>query len=388
MSGEVMRRTLGLIVFLLAAIAANADEITLTPVVTGLNQPTTIANAGDLRLFITLQPGRIVVLQGGAKSIDATPFLDISSLVTCCDERGLLGLAFHPRYHENGFFYVDYTNTSGNTVIARYSVSANDPARADPASAKILLTIAQPFANHKGGELQFGPDGYLYIGMGDGGSGGDPGNRAQNLTELLGKILRIDVDNGSPYGIPPSNPFVHTNAARGEIWAYGLRNPWRFSFDRATGDLWIADVGQDLWEEVDFQPATSIGGENYGWRRMEGTHCFNPPTNCRDSTMTLPVVEYDHGGGRCSIIGGYRYRGTRSPKLQGTYLYADWCSGTIWGLNGPAASPRVIAQANLGITTFGEDVNGELFLAENKNGGLFAISEPDPGAGRRRAVKH
>jgi glucose/arabinose dehydrogenase len=273
-------------------------------------------------------------------------------------------------------------------VIARYSVFANDPARADPASAKILLTIAQPFANHKGGELQFGPDGYLYIGMGDGGSGGDPGNRAQNLTELLGKILRIDVDNGSPYGIPPSNPFVHTNAARGEIWAFGLRNPWRFSFDRATGDLWIADVGQDLWEEVDFQPATSIGGENYGWRRMEGTHCFNPPTNCRDSTMTLPVVEYDHGGGRCSIIGGYRYRGTRSPKLQGTYIYADWCSGTIWGLNGPAASPRVIAQTNLGITTFGEDVNGELFLAENKNGGLFAISEPDPGAGRRRAVKH
>jgi glucose/arabinose dehydrogenase len=382
-----MRRISGLIVFLLASSAFAADEITLTQLVTGLNQPTTIANAGDLRLFITLQPGRIVIYNGGT-SVETVPFLDVSSLVSCCDERGLLGLAFHPHYHDNGFFFVDYTNTNGDTVIARYKVSAADPNRADPASAKILLTIAQPFANHNGGELQFGPDGYLYIGMGDGGNAGDPGNRAQNLGELLGKILRIDVDNGSPYGIPPSNPFVNRSGARPEIWAYGLRNPWRFSFDRANGDLWIADVGQGQWEEVDYQPVTSIGGENYGWRKMEGNHCFNPSTNCRDSTQTLPIAEYDHNANRCSITGGYRYRGTRSSKLAGTYLYADWCSGTIWGLSDPNATPRVVAQTTLHITTFGEDVNGELFLADNQAGRLFAISEPDAGLARRRAARH
>ena len=387
-----MRSVFGLIIFLIACSTFAADEITLTQVVTGLNQPTTIANAGDLRLFITQQPGRIAVLQSGATSVDATPFLDVSSLVSCCDERGLLGLAFHPHYRDNGFFYIDYTRASdGATVIARYSVSVTDPNRADPLSARILLTIAQPFSNHNGGELQFGPDRFLYIGMGDGGSAGDPGNRAQDLTQLLGKILRIDVDNGSPYAIPQSNPFVARSGARGEIWAYGMRNPWRFSFDRSNGDLWIADVGQGSWEEIDLQPSTSIGGENYGWRKMEGTHCFNPATNCRDATMTLPIFEYDHNNNRCSITGGYRYRGSRSSRLQGTYLYADWCSGTIWGLSESEGTwvSRVLAQTALGITTFGEDINGELYFAENKSGKLFAISEPDPAPPHRRhAANH
>jgi len=388
-----MRRTIGLIVITLAAWNVfAADEITLTQILTGLSLPTTVTHAGDLRLFITQQTGRIAVLQAGATSINATPFLDVTNLISCCDERGLLGLAFHPHYHDNGFFYIDYTRASdGATVIARYKVSANDINRADPASAQILLTIAQPFSNHNGGQLQFGPDGYLYIGMGDGGSAGDPGNRAQNLGEFLGKILRIDVDNGTPYGIPPSNPFVNRSGARPEIWAFGVRNPWRFSFDRSTGDLWIGDVGQGQWEEVDFQPQTSIGGENYGWRRMEGNHCFNPTSNCSDATMTLPVAEYDHNGGRCSITGGYRYRGSRSSRLQGTYLYADYCSGTVWGLTniGGIFSSRVLAQTTLGITTFGEDVNGEIYLADNKSGRLFAISEPDPAPPHRRhAANH
>ena len=385
--GEVMR----LILFFLAATTLAADEITLTPLLSGLNQPTTITHANDLRLFVTSQLGRIFVLQLGATSVNTTPFLDVSSLVSCCDERGLLGLAFHPRYHDNGFFYIDYTNRNGDTVIARYRVSATDPNRADPASAKILLTIAQPFANHNGGELQFGPDGFLYIGMGDGGNAGDPQNNGQSFNTLLGKILRIDVDNGDPYAIPPNNPFINQSGKRPEIWAYGLRNPWRFSFDRSNGDLWIADVGQGQWEEVDLQPSTSIGGENYGWRKMEGTHCFNPTSNCRDSTMTLPIIEYDHNNNRCSITGGYRYRGTKSSRLQGTYVYADFCSGTIWGATNTNGTwvTRVLAQTNLGITTFGEDVNGELYVGENNGNQVFAISEPDPAPPHhRRAAAH
>lgn len=387
-----MRRTLGLIVFFLASSAFAADEITLTQILSGLSQPTTVTHAGDLRLFITQQTGKIAVMPLGATSVNATPFLDVTNVIICCGEQGLLGLAFHPHYRDNGFFYIDYTRAGdGATVIARYKVSANDINRADPNSGTILLTIAQPFSNHNGGQLQFGPDGYLYIGMGDGGSGGDPGNRAQNLNELLGKILRIDVDNGSPYGIPPSNPFVNRAGARPEIWAFGVRNPWRFSFDRSNGDLWIGDVGQNAFEEIDLQLQTSIGGENYGWRRMEGFHCFNPATNCSDSTMTLPIAEYDHNGGRCSITGGYRYRGSRYSRLQGIYLYADYCSGTVWGLSNVAGiwSSRVLAQTTLGITTFGEDVNGEMYLADNKTGRMFAISEPDLAPPhRRRAAGH
>jgi glucose/arabinose dehydrogenase len=311
--------------------APGVPKIKVEPIVTGLANPVAITHSGDGsgRLFIVLQTGQILVYDGS--QVLPVPFLDISTLVSTGGERGLLSVAFHPNYATNGLFYVNYTDTQGDTVIAQYTVS-DDPNIADPDSAAILLTIAQPFSNHNGGQLQFGPDGYLYIGVGDGGSAGDPDDNAQNLGTLLGKMLRIDVDSGVPYTIPPDNPFVGDPEARDEIWAFGLRNPWRFSFDRLTGDLFIGDVGQDSWEEVNFQTATSSGGENYGWRLMEGNQCFNPPTDCNDGTLTLPILEYNHSLG-CSITGGYRYRGTQIPQLEGTYVVGDFCSGRIWGAN-------------------------------------------------------
>jgi glucose/arabinose dehydrogenase len=352
--------------------------IALELVASGLARPVTITHAGDGsgRLFIVQQGGKILIHDG--TQVRPTPFLDLASLVSCCGEQGLLGLAFHPQYAGNGLFYVNYTNIAGNTVIARYHISA-DPNVADPGSAAVLLTIAQPFSNHNGGQLQFGPDGYLYIGMGDGGSAGDPGNRAQNLGELLGKILRIDVNGDPPYAIPPSNPFIGTTGARGEIWALGVRNPWRFSFDRLTGDLFIADVGQSNWEEVNLQAASSPGGENYGWRRMEGTHCFNPSTNCNDGSLTLPVLEYDHSLG-CSVTGGYRYRGSRFQSLYGTYVYGDYCSGRIWGAVGGAGgmTSALLLDTALLISTFGEDEDGELYVAHHgaADGAMYRIVIP------------
>jgi glucose/arabinose dehydrogenase len=383
-----MKRATGLVLFLtLYAVSSVADEIVLKPVVTGLLNPVALTHAGDARLFITLQGGRIMIFDGGLRS---QPFLDVSSLVSCCGERGLLSVAFHPDYRDNGLFFVDYTNTSGDTVIARYRVSPADVNRADPASAAILLTIQQPFANHNGGQLQFGPDGYLYIGMGDGGSAGDPGNRAQNLNELLGKILRIDVNSGSTYAVPATNPFAGRTDARGEIWAYGVRNPWRFSFDRGTGDLWIGDVGQDAFEEIDLQRAASAGGQNYGWHRMEATHCFNPSTNCQEAALTLPILEYSHAEG-CSVTGGYRYRGTASPRLQGTYFYGDFCSGTIWGASEIGSAQwtvHVFARTAMGITSFGEDVKGELYVIDYNTGTIHEITDPRPTPQRRRAAGH
>src|SRR5438105_11358868 len=294
-------------------LAAQQPRISLQRIASGLNLPLDIVHAGDSRLFIVLQRGQIVICAG--TQVLPTPFLDIRSLVSCCDERGLLGLAFHPRYAENGFFFVYYTMPNGDIAVARYHVSTN-PDQADPSSSTIVLTISHSeFPNHNGGNLVFGPDGYLYLGPGDGGSGGDPHNHAQDRTQLLGKLLRIDVST-LPYRIPPSNPFANNASGfRQEIWAYGLRNPWRFTFDRTTGDLFIADVGQDSWEEVDVQPRTSIGGENYGWRRMEATHCYNPSTNCQDASLVMPILEYSHAGGACSITGGYRYHGAKYPNL-------------------------------------------------------------------------
>lgn len=361
------------------AAAAAPPPVTLQPVVTtGLASPTAITNAGDGsgRLFITEQAGTVRIWNGTA--LLPTPFLDIHSLVSCCGEQGLLSVAFHPGYATNGFFYVDYTDVAGNTMIARYRVSG-DPNVADPASASILLTILQPYANHNGGQLQFGADGFLYIGMGDGGSGGDPQNHAQNLNDLLGKILRIDVDGGTPYAVPSSNPFVGIPNTRPEVWAYGLRNPWRFSFDRLSHDLYIGDVGQNLWEEIDFQPASSPGGENYGWRLMEGFHCYNPGTSCDNGTLTLPVLEYGHNPS-CSVTGGYVYRGSSIPQLYGIYLYADYCSGIVWGAThdcSGAWSTTQLVQSPYNISSFGEDESGEVYLT-HLGGAVYRIaSTPD-----------
>ena len=362
------------------SLAGSALNIQLEPVITGIDSPVAITHAGDGsgRLFITLQIGKILVFDG--KQLLPTPFLDIGPLITPGSERGLLSVAFHPNYPTNGFLYVDYTDLNGDTVIARYRVSI-DPNVVDPASAVILLGIPQPFANHNGGQLQFGPDGFLYIGMGDGGSGGDPLNNAQNLGSLLGKILRIDVDASLPYGIPLDNPFIANPNAAPEIWALGLRNPWRFSFDRLLGDLLIADVGELIWEEVNFQLANSLGGENYGWRLMEGNHCYNPSTGCNDGSLTLPVIEYDHSLGNCSITGGYRYRGSLHPDLEGVYFYADFCSGIIWGATRDVAgswTSEQVLDTGLLITSFGEDEDGELYLAHfsSTNGIIYKVTEP------------
>ena len=320
------------------------------------------------------QNGQIRILTDG--QLLAKPFLNLLGLVSCCGERGLLGLAFHPDYKTNGFFFIYYTDPAGSIVIARYRVSSTNRNVANRQSAWKMLTIPHPnFGNHNGGQLQFGPDGYLYIGTGDGGSGGDPPNNAQNKQVLLGKLLRIDVSiasGGTPYRIPPNNPFVGTSVARPEIWAFGLRNPWRFSFDRLTGDLFIGDVGQDSFEEVDFQPRASRGGENYGWRLMEGTHCFNPSSNCNPGGLKLPILEYAHGNNEenCSITGGYRYRGSRIPSLRGAYLFGDFCSGRIFRarLASGKWTAAQLAATSFSLSTFGEDATGELYLADLSSG--------------------
>jgi len=349
----------------------------------GFVAPVDIVNAhdGSGRLFIAEQGGAVWIVQGGVRR--NTPFLDVAPLVSCCGERGLLGVAFHPNYRRNGRLFVDYTRESdGATVIAEYRVSA-DAQRADPASGRVLLVIGQPFANHNGGALRFGPDGYLYIGMGDGGSANDPGNRAQDVTSLLGKILRIDVDQGSPYGIPASNPFADGRGGRPEIWAYGLRNPWRFAFDRATGDFYIGDVGQDVREEVDRFGAGTGAGSNLGWRVMEGTRCTGStgPVACNDPTLTRPIVEYDHTSGNCSITGGTVYRGVNVPALVARYVYADYCTGRIWSAAADRNGKwqvRAVAANGSPISAFGEDEQGELYFADYGRGEIRTFV-PEPG---------
>jgi glucose/arabinose dehydrogenase len=356
-----------------------SPQIALVPRFSGLTAPLAVTHAGDNtgNLYVVEQAGRIRVIDNS--TLLPTPFLDISARVLSGGEQGLLGLAFPPGYATTGRFYVNYTRVpDGSTVIARFQVTAN-PDLADPNSEEMLLVIPQPAANHNGGQLAFGPgDGYLYVGMGDGGGGGDLSNNAQNDNVLLGKILRIDVESGAvPYAIPPTNPFMQTPGARGEIWALGLRNPWRFSFDRQTGDLYIADVGQNLFEEVDFQPAASPGGENYGWRIMEGAHCFGDPA-CNTAGSVLPVAEYDHGQG-CSITGGFVYRGQAYPRIQGVYLYADFCSGRLWGLK----NDNTVWQNTLlltephSISSFGEDEAGNLYAADLAAGIVYEIVAPN-----------
>ncbi len=318
------------------------------------------------RLFVVQQGGRIRILQNGR--LLGRPFLDVSRLIAAGGEQGLLGLAFHPDYARNGRFYVDYTNRAGDTRVVEYRrVSAT---RADPSSARVLLGVDQPFANHNGGALAFGPDRMLYVALGDGGSGDDPHNNAQNLNSLLGKLLRIDVDGsggGRPYGIPAGNPFAN-GGGRPEIYAYGLRNPWRFSFDRARGDLWIGDVGQGSVEEIDYRAADTGAGTNFGWRAFEGrsVHIGGAQALEGPARQTPPVAQYTHAQG-CSVTGGYVYRGTKVPALQGRYVYADFCSGTVWSMRAGPNPGDVRRETGLGarlsnVTSFGESLNGDLYV--------------------------
>lgn len=370
---QILRLTLGLLV----AVLGSAQELSLTQIASGIAAPTDIQSAhdGTERLFFVQQNGIVRTYRN--RSVLETPFLDIRSKTTGSGERGLLGLAFPPGFADKQRFYVYYTDRSGDIVIAQYRVSS-DRDVADAASETILLTIEHSqFANHNGGQLRFGRDGYLYAGIGDGGSSGDPSGNGQNRNTLLGKILRVDVETDpGRLQIPPSNPFVNQAGVRPEIWAYGLRNPWRFSFDHATGDLWIGDVGQNAWEEINFQPAFSGGGENYGWNRMEGTHCFRPASGCDTSGITLPVHEYQQGP-ECSVTGGFVYRGNAIQRLRGTYLFADYCSGRVWGISRQEDSwvHREVLNTGFSIATFGEDEAGEIYLTNAMNGTVHRIDD-------------
>ncbi|MGF1514699.1 MAG: PQQ-dependent sugar dehydrogenase [Elainellaceae cyanobacterium] len=355
-------------------------EVSLNPVAGGFDAPVQItpANDGSDRLFIVEQGGTIRVMRDGV--VSQTPFLDLSDRVSLGGERGLLGLAFPPDYATKGYFYVNYTDTAGDTVVARYRRSA-DANRANPNSEEVILTIDQPAGNHNGGQLAFGPDGFLYIATGDGGGGGDPGNNAQNPNSLLGKLLRIDVESGaSTYAIPSDNPFAGAadpgDAFRDEIWAYGLRNPWRFSFDRQTGDLYLGDVGQGQLEEINFQPANSDGGQNYGWRVFEGTSRF-AEGDLVPRDVVFPVEEYGRAEGR-SVTGGFVYRGEVPSDLEGVYLYGDFVTGNIWGLQraSGAWASELLLDSELGISTFGEDESGDLYVADYFTGTIYAIAVP------------
>lgn len=354
-------------------------NIVLEPRLSGLQFPVAVTHAGDGsgRLFIVEQGGTIKIFLNGA--LIGSPFLNISGKVLFNGEQGLLCLAFPPNYAGKGYFYVYYTNLSGDNVLARYALSA-DPNLADANSEQIILTLSHPVnANHNGGQLAFSPqDGFLYIGTGDGGGGGDPSLNAQNPQSLLGKILRLDVESppnpGLNYGIPPTNPFTFVDGLRQEIWALGLRNPWRFSFDRLTGDLYIGDVGQDVYEEVNFQPVSSGGGENYGWNILEGPACYNPPQNCVPPLRySPPVMFYEHTEG-VAIVGGYVYRGNRFGLMNGIYFFGD-LNGKIWGLQRVAGiwQRQLLLTPGFPISTFGEDELGNLYIADYSSGQAYEI---------------
>ncbi|HEY8243916.1 MAG TPA: PQQ-dependent sugar dehydrogenase [Casimicrobiaceae bacterium] len=358
------------------AVLASAAPLSLSPVVAGLDTPTEIVNAGDGsgRLFVLEKRGRIRVVRNGA--LLPTPMLEIEDIVMNGDERGLLGLAFHPRFATTRYVYVNYTREpDGATVIARYTVPADTPDVADPASAVPLLVVQQPYANHNGGAVRFGRDGYLYVGMGDGGSGNDPQNRAQDPNNLLGKILRLDVDGGAPYAIPPGNMFASPNLGRREIWAMGVRNPWRMAFDPRNGDLWFGDVGQDLREEVDFA-AFGAAPKNFGWRVMEGTRCTNlgggPPCNAPE--LTPPIAEYTHDEG-CSVTGGEIYFGTDVAGSGARYLFADFCNGRTWAVSAPpsGAAKVEVGTAGFMVSSFGRDEWGEVYLADFGGGRVMRL---------------
>jgi glucose/arabinose dehydrogenase len=349
-------------------------------VVDGLDAPLGVVNAGDGtgRVFVPQQGGRIRIVRDG-RLVDQ-PFLDISDRITSGGERGLLGVAFHPGFPGDPRVFVDYTDLSGDTHVSSFRVDPSSPDRIDPATEHLLLFVKQPFANHNGGAVIFGPDGFLYVSLGDGGSGGDPQGNGQSLKTLLGKILRIDIDTqtaGRAYGIPADNPYADgADGGLAEIWLWGLRNPWRMSFDRATGDLWIGDVGQNEWEEIDVQRAGAPGGTNFGWNRMEGSHCFSPPSGCEEPSLVLPQAEYGHDQG-CTVIGGDVDRGTAQPLLAGGYVFADYCSGRVWAID-PSVDglrePTVVAETGHNFSAFGEDEAGELYAVDISEGTLLRVT--------------
>jgi glucose/arabinose dehydrogenase len=346
-----------------AATFPDPNAYAWQPLVNGLQRPVDLQADGSGRLFVIEKTGRIRIIENN--QLVETPFLDISDRVgSSGNEQGLLGLAFHPKYKENGRFFVNYTDNNGNTVIARFQVSS-DPNVADPASEVKLLGIDQPFPNHNGGVLAFGPDGYLYAGLGDGGSAGDPRGNGQNTKVLLGKILRLDVDKAEPYAVPSDNPFGN------EAWAYGLRNPWRLSFDKSTGDLYIGDVGQNQWEEIDFLAAGSPGGANFGWSIREGAHEYKGSST---DGLIDPVAEYSHPEGGCSVTGGYVYRGSM-PAWNGIYLYGDYCTGMIWGLIHADSGwqHQLLFDLDVTITSFGQDASGEVYMVSD-SGGIFRLA--------------
>ena len=356
---------------LLSSVLFYSQSFVLEEFATGLSNPVEITNANDSRLFVVQQNGIIKIIQPNG-TINAADFLNISSKITFGGERGLLGLAFHPQYATNGYFFVYYNNTAGNIVVARYSVSSTNPNIANAASEKIILNIPKPFDNHNGGSIHFAPDGNLWIVTGDGGSGGDPNNNGQNKNSLLGKMLRIDVNSTAAYNIPAGNPFVGIDGAD-EVWSYGLRNAWKFSFDLTTGNALIADVGQGAIEEINKMPIATTA-LNYGWRCYEGNNAYNTSGCAASSTMTFPVAVYDHSGGKCSITGGYVYRGTASPSLQGKYFFADYCSQQIGTLDTNNVITWSSAFSGNNFSTFGEDNLKELYVAAVNNGKIYKIT--------------
>ncbi len=377
----VLVAILAVIAALVPAPSQAAVSLGLVTFRTGFAKPVAVANAGDGtgRLFVVEQAGRIrIVTKAGA--LLAAPFLDIHTRVACCGERGLLGLAFHPAYRTNGRFYVYYTDRSGSLVVAEYRRSSTNRNRASTTERRLLRIPHPTFANHNGGQLAFGADGYLYIGTGDGGSGGDPHGNAQNLRSLLGKILRVapNVTSATPaYRIPATNPWAASATVRREIWAYGLRNPWRFSFDRRTHDLWIGDVGQATYEEVDRALHATGGGRgaNFGWNQFEAFACFKGP--CTSTGKTFPLASYTHASGNCSVTGGYVYRGARYPVLAGRYLFGDYCSGRIWMVTANGASrqsPVLLRDTTVSISAFGQDEAGELYVVDYRGGRLLRIT--------------
>ena len=379
-----------LLVFLSLVVLspAGATPVQLDPIASGLDRPVQAVSANDHsgRVYIAELPGRIRVAD--RPSDPARLFLDFTNRVSCCANGGLLSVVFHPRYAENGYFFVQYVDVSGNTTVARYSRSRVDPDTADAASAEVLLVVPQPkdnLPNHHGGTLRFGPDGFLYISIGDGGAEVEVTNRAQELHHLLGKLLRIDVDRAWPYTIPPDNPYAGVPGARGEIWALGLRNPWRFTFDSRTGGIIVGDVGQHAREELDILSYADARGANFGWPVMEGSQCFPAGAPCSRDGLVLPQVEYAREGG-CSITAGFRYRGTRSRRLAETVLYGDFCSGRLWTAfqNGGSWSATLLADTDLLIVSIDEDETGEPYIVDYR-GAVYTLVAPPI---RRRAVRH